>query len=322
MKKKFKFSKDQDLSIKYINFFDIKNYTLRDKIRDYYDLIVRRPFFTIKYNNLFKNQNYDIDVVLPAKGFSTLARRKKIDNLKKIKNKCILNIGCGNAFDYHLWFKFKPKKIVGVDVLNYNSSWKQVEKFVKLKKIKTKVEFYKQDFTKFKYNTKFDFIVSDAVFEHCKDFSKVIKHCSKFLKKDGILYSSYGGPMWLTYAGDHFSGRDNQNNGYNHLLLSKKKYQKYFNKNVRSLNYELNEGGGGGVLVQNNLFSKLNGNEYMKIFKKNKFIPIKTYVEFCPTGYKLINQNNKLKEKLIKKNPMIHEENYYLKTHIVYLKKK
>ena len=60
----------------------------------------------------------------------------------------------------------------------------------------------------------------------------------------------------------------------------------------------------------------------MDVFKKNKFIAIKTYAEFCPIGYMLINQNKRLKKKLLKKNPSIHEENYYLKTHIIYLKKK
>ena len=123
MKKKFKFSRDQDISTRYINFFNIKNYTIRDKIRDCYDAIIRRPFFSLVYNNFFKNQNYDIDLVLPAKGFSALARRKKLNNIKKIKNTNILNIGCGNAFDYHLWFKFKPNKIVGVDILNYQKKF-------------------------------------------------------------------------------------------------------------------------------------------------------------------------------------------------------
>ncbi len=321
MKKKFKLSTNQDISTKHINFFKIRAYSLRDTIRDYYDQIIRRPFYSLIYKNFFKYQKYQINLTLPSKGFSTLARRKKLNNIKKIQNMSILNIGCGNAFDYHMWFKFKPKKIVGIDVLNYNNSWRQVKKFVKQENIQTKIEFYRKDFNKFNYNEKFDFVVSDAVFEHCKDFLGIIRNISKFLKKGGILYSSYGGPMWLTYGGDHFSGRDDINHGFNHLLLSKKKYGIYFNKNVGTLDYELNEGGGGGVLVQEDLFSKLNGNEYMKILKKF-FSPIITYSEFCPIGYKLMKKNFLLKKKLLKKNPSIPVENYYLKTHIIYFKKK
>ena len=80
-----------------------------------------------------------------------------------------MNIGCGNAFDYHLWFKYKPKKIVGIDVLNYQNSWDKVYNYVKKKKIDIEIKFYKKDFVDFDYEEKFDFIVSDAVFEHCRD---------------------------------------------------------------------------------------------------------------------------------------------------------
>ena len=69
------------------------------------------------------------------------------------------------------------------------------------------------------------------------------------------------------------------------------------------------------------LFSKLNANEYIEILKRNKFKLIKTYVEYCPIGYELLRNNPRLYERLIKKNPSIPVENYYLKTHIVYLKK-
>ena len=69
------------------------------------------------------------------------------------------------------------------------------------------------------------------------------------------------------------------------------------------------------------LFSKLNANEYIEILKRNKFKLIKAYVEYCPIGYELLRKNPRLYERLIKKNPSIPVENYYLKPHIVYLKK-
>lgn len=322
MKKKFQFTNLKDISARHINFSEISSYSFRNKIRDFYDKIIRRPYYAKFFKNFFKNQNYKIDLVLPSKGFSTFSRREMLNHYSKIKNKTILNIGCGNAFDYHLWFKFKPKKIVGVDVLNYKNAWLQVKNFIKKEKIETKIEFYQKDFTKFKYKEKFDIIVSDAVFEHCTNLSKVIKNCNNLLKKKGIMYASYGGPMWFTYGGDHFSGRDKIQNGFNHLLLNKKEYQMYFNKNVKSLDYELNEGGGGGVLVQEDLFSKLRGDEYIKIFNKFKFNSLLTYVELCPIGHKLLNNNIILKNKLQKKFPLLPVENYYLKTHIVYLQKK
>ena len=321
MKKNFEFEKDKDISTKHISFLENKNYSLRNVIRDLYDTFLRRPFYFLKYKNFFKYQNYNINLVLPAKGFSTLSRRKKLNSMKKIEGKKILNIGCGNAYDYHLWFKFKPKKIVGIDVMNYKKSWDTVLNYKKNKNIKTDLEFYKDDFVNFNYEEKFDFIVSDAVFEHCRDFDSVIKKCSEYLNKDGIMYASYGGPMWLTYGGDHFSGRDNINSGYNHLLMEKIEYRDYVKRNIGSFDYELNEGGGGGILVENDLFSKLSANEYFNTFKKYNFYSENTYVEYCPIGFNLLKNNLSLKIQLEKKFPNIELENFYLKTHIVYLKK-
>ena len=132
-----------------------------------------------------------------------------------------MNIGCGNAFDYHHWFKFDPKKIVGIDVLNYKKSWQTVKKFVKDEKIVTKVEFYKLDIVNFQVKEKFDFIVSDAVFEHCKDFPRVINKCYKLLKKNGF-YMPHMEARLVHIWRRSFSGRDNILNGFNHLLLNKK----------------------------------------------------------------------------------------------------
>ena len=304
-----------------MSFEELEHYSIRNVLRDIYDQFLRRPFYFFKYKNFFKYQKYRIDLTLPSKGFSQKSRRDRLNQMKKITGKKILNIGCGNAFDYHLWFKYKPKKIVGIDVLNYQNSWDKVYNYVKKKKIDIEIKFYKKDFVDFDYEEKFDFIVSDAVFEHCRDLKKVIKKCHKFLKDDGVMYASYGGPMWFTYNGDHFSGRDHVKNGYNHLILEKKDYQDYVDQNIGSFNYELNQGGGGGILVENDLFSKLLANEYFEIFKENNFYSECTYVEYCPIGYRLMKKDLILKKKLLEKYKLIHPENFFLKTHIVYLKK-
>ena len=322
MRNKFKFEKDKDISTKHVSFEELENYSIRNVLRDIYDKFLRKPFYYLRYKDLFKNQNYKIDLVLPGKGFSHKSRRNRLNAMKKIKGKKILNIGCGNAFDYHYWFKFKPEKIVGIDVLNYKKSWEKVSNYIKKKNIETVIEFYKSDFVDFQYNEKFDFIVSDAVFEHCKDLRSVVKNCFKILKDDGIMYASYGGPMWFTYAGDHFSGRDNVKNGYNHLLLEKNDYKKYVDNNIGTFDFELNQGGGGGILVKSNLFSKLTANQYFEIFHENNFYSKSTTVEYCPIGRDLMNNDISLRNKLLNKYKNIHLENFYLKTHIVYLEKK
>ena len=60
----------------------------------------------------------------------------------------------------------------------------------------------------------------------------------------------------------------------------------------------------------------------MEIYKKNNLQSIFTIVEFCPIGYELLKKNHNLKQRIIKKHPLIEIENNYLKTQIVYLKKK
>ena len=127
--------------------------------------------------------------------------------------------------------------------MNYTKSWNIVREYTKKYKIDTEIEFHRGDFVNFETNEKFDFIVSDAVFEHCTDLNTVVSKCFKYLNNKGIMYASYGGPMWLTYGGDHFSGRDEVNNGFNHLLLDTEDYNKYVEKNIGSFEYELNEGG-------------------------------------------------------------------------------
>ena len=321
LKKKFNFKNNKDIStIKYSLDKSFK-FNLLSIFRDVYDLLIRRNFYKYFYNNFFKNQKYNIDLVLPAKGFSSQSRKNKLNNLKSIKNKSILSIGCGNGFDTVNWLKFNPKSITAIDLLNYSSSWKKMKNYALKRKFYTNLEFKQVDILNLDVSKKYDFIVSDAVFEHLKDFKKVITFCKKILKKDGIIYASYG-PLWYNYGGDHFSGRDKLENGFNHILLNKKDYKKYFDKNVGNLNYEISKKGSGGLLVKKDLFSKLLPNQYMEIYKKNNLQSIFTIVEFCPIGYELLKKNHNLKQRIIKKHPLIEIENNYLKTQIVYLKKK
>ena len=312
------------------NFFDVSNsnlnlneYTrqnLKNYLRDFYDFLIRRNFYYFKYKNFFKKQKYFIILVLPSKGFSDLERKKKLISMKKIKGKKILCIGCGNGFELLSWLKFKPSYIKAIDIFNYSNSWNKVNKFILENNFRTKIAFSQKNVLDLEINEKFDFIVSDAVFEHLKQFEKVISHSTKLLNDDGVIYASYG-PLWYAYGGDHFSGRDKIENGFNHLVLDEKEYFNYFNKNVGNMDYEIKHKGSGGLFVKEKLFSKIKGNEYMSIFKKNDLISEYTVVEFCPTGYNLIMNNKNIKTKIINKYPNLNIEDCYLKTQIVYLRK-
>ena len=87
--KRFIYNNKLDISSK--NFSTaVGKKNLRDLLRDYLDKFIRRPFYNIKYKNFFKKQNYNIDLVLPSKGFSSNERRKKLNSISSIKNKDIL----------------------------------------------------------------------------------------------------------------------------------------------------------------------------------------------------------------------------------------
>ena len=321
MKNSFNFSVDKDISLESKIFNNTSKNNFRNILRDIFNSYFRRPFYNILYKNFFKTQKYKIDLVLPAKGFSDTARKKKLNEFSKIKGKSILIIGCGNGQDILNLLKFKPKSIRGIDMLNYSQSWGSIKKYIKDNKFKTKIDFKKEDILDLQNKTKYDFIISDAVFEHLTEFQKVIKFLSKILKKNGIIYSSYG-PFWNCFAGDHFSGRDKLKNGYNHILLNKKQYKNYFEKNVGSISYEINNQGSAGILVKKDLFSKLTGNEYMKTYYENNLVSLYTVLEYCPIGFSLLKNYKVLRNKLLLKKTLINLEDLYLKTHIVYLKKR
>ncbi len=309
-----------DISNPNLNLNDYVGKSFKYQIRDTFDYIVRRNLYYFKYKNFFKKQNYSINLVLPSRGFSDFERKKKLNSIKNIKGKKILCIGCGNGFELLSWLKYKPSYIKAIDIFNYSKSWGKVLKFISEKNLSSKIEFFQKGVLDIDQTEQFDFIVSDAVFEHLVELEKVILHCSKLIKDDGIIYASYG-PLWYTYGGDHFSGRDKKENGFNHLLLSKKNYLEYFEKNVGSIDYEIKKKGSGGFFVKEELFSKKNGNEYMDIFRQNNLISNYTVVEFCPIAYKLILKNKKIRDELLYKYPSMQIEDYYLKSHIIYLKK-
>ena len=301
----------------------IKSYIKRNYkkiLRDFYDYLIRRNFFKLKYKNFFKKQTYYYNLTLPSKGFSDEARKKKLNSIKKIEKKNMLCIGCGNGYELLAWLKFNPNSIEAIDIFNYTNSWEKINRYINEKKFKTKIKFSQKNILNLNPKKKFDFIISDAVFEHLKDFDRVIGHCVKLLKDDGVIYASYG-PLWFSYGGDHFSGRDSLNNGLNHLILNKNQYSNYFKKNVKKIKDEIKYYGSGGLFVKEKLFSKKSGNEYMDTFKKNNLISIYTVLEFCPMGLNLMKNNISLGKKILKKYKKLYIEDLYLKSQIVYLKK-
>jgi ubiquinone/menaquinone biosynthesis C-methylase UbiE len=199
-------------------------------------------------------------IFLGQKGNDYIFHRKNLNQYKKINNKIILIVGCGHGQDIESWVKYKPRKIIAIDYLNYSSAWNKRKKYFK-SKYNINVEFYQADAKSLDMinDNSVDFVCSDAVYEHLQNYEKVICELVRVLKKNGIMYASFG-PLWCSFGGDILSGSDNVKNGFNHILLSKIDYQKYFentfDKNDRRRFY-----------FENDMFSYLKADEYMSIIE-------------------------------------------------------
>lgn len=190
----------------------------REIVRDMLDRLIRRPFYKIRYRKKFADFSCKIDLVLPEKGMSTLARRSWINQYAPLKNSRILVVGCGDGWDFGSYLRYQPKEILGVDLYNFSSSWAKIQDYVMESKLPTQVSFKQADISQLdKIGVgKFDIICSDAVFEHFREFEISIKVLYNLLRPQGIMYASYG-PLWYTWGGDHFSGRGGIEQGFNHL---------------------------------------------------------------------------------------------------------
>jgi len=310
-----------DISSTHIPFDPNIGHSPRDILRDLYDLFFRRRIYQFIYKNYFQELPYKYDYVLPAKGFSNKARINWLNRYKKIKDSRLLIIGVGNGYGIPMWLRYQPKEIIGNDVLNYDIAFKIVQNESK-SILDIPIKLIQKDIEDLNTNEvgTFDIIASEAVFEHVRNMEAVAEKCYRLLNSNGVMYASYGGPLWYTWGGDHFSGRDNLNNGFNHLLLEKNEYWEYFKINIKPTFESELKAGAGGILVKLDLFSKLNSSQYLEIFQKVGFTVKKLILEFCPVAEKVL-KNEEIRDKLFKIHPDLTIDDFKCKTHIVLLEK-
>ena len=95
----------------------------------------------------------------------------------------ILDIGCGGGL------LSEPMARLGGDVVGIDASEKNI-KIAKhhIKKNNLNIKYYNTSPEKFKSKKKFDIILNMEIVEHVEDVDIFIKHSSKFLKKNGIMF--------------------------------------------------------------------------------------------------------------------------------------
>ena len=194
--------------------------------------------------------------------------RARVNHYKKISNASIFIAGCGSGKDLPSWLKYKPKKIVGVDLFNYSKSWTRLIDLASKKYPKTNIQIFQGNLERLTNieDATFDIVASDAVFEHLINLPKVLLEFNRILKPDGIIYATYG-PMWHVWGGDHYSGNDGLSSGYNHLLLEDHEYKKYLNFEQSTVHSEDD----GRTWIKENLFSYLRPQEYVDLLEKSGF---------------------------------------------------
>lgn len=291
--------------------------SVRERFRDAIDAVIRRPLYKLLYGKKFAHLPYPVDLVLPEKGMSTLAKRQWVNRYVPLENSRILVIGCGTAWDFGSYLRFKPKEIVGVDLYNFSRCWQQVQDYVTQRGGPTKVSFYQADIAGIDslITGNFDLIASDDVFEHCCDLEAVLKTLYGLLRKGGVMYAGYG-PLWYTWGGDHFSGRGGIEQGYNHLILDSDAYLDYYKIYLKDEEFEVQNG---GRYIPLALFSKLPSNEYFNLYCRTGFVAREIRVYFSRKASAL--RRSKLFDDILEKFSEIKAEDLLIKSHYVILEK-
>ena len=95
----------------------------------------------------------------------------------------ILDIGCGGGL------LCEPMSRLGAEVFGMDASEKNIEVAkIHAKKSNLNIKYFCSSPEKFKSDLKFDVILNMEIIEHVEDVDFFLKSCTKFLKKNGIMF--------------------------------------------------------------------------------------------------------------------------------------
>ena len=249
--------------------FKLNKVSLKESIK----IKIRKYIYPIYlfYKERSLNKTFDIKkkymfdkIFLGQKGNDYEFHAHNLNKYKTISGSVMLVIGCGHGQDVERWLKYKPKKIIAIDYINYDRAWK-IRKDYFTKKYNIEVEFLQADAEDLKIlkDNSIDLVCSDAVYEHLKNLNLVLGEVNRVLKVRGVVYSTFG-PLWYTFGGDMISGSDDLKNGFNHLCLNKDDYLNYFENTFKKNDYR-------EFYFNNDFFSRLSAIEYFTIIEKDNY---------------------------------------------------
>lgn len=141
-----------------------------------------KAFFE-KYDELRINQR-----VLNANDLIEIPAFRNI--MPNVKNKKILDLGCGYGENDKYYKELGAKSILGLDISTHMIE--MANRYNKLKDIDYKV-IAMEDI--YQINDKFDIVISSLAFHYIKDYNRLVKDIYNLLNKDGYLIFSQEHPF-------------------------------------------------------------------------------------------------------------------------------
>lgn len=222
--------------------------------------------------------------------------RRRVNKFFPLKGKSMLVAGCGLGYDVTSWIKYPINSLTGIDYFNFERAWRLQEDACRNINNNATLRFEQKDLENLESfpDDSFDLIVSDAVFEHIQNLEKVLIDFKRILKPGGLIYATFG-PLWHCWHGDHVSGLNRIEDGYNHLLLNKEDYQSYIN----SLEKYFDQTYDPRLWINNGLFSRLKPNQYLELFERNGFERQFIAAIIDPRAVKCLKTNQPIRDKLL-----------------------
>lgn len=159
---------------------------------------------------------------------------RRFGGIPDLKNKTVLDVGCGHGSMCVYMALAGAKKVVGMDInselidfANENIKENYPELQDKIKFLNISLEDYEED-------TVFDYIISKSSFEHVINLKQMMDEITKRLKVGGKFYTGFG-PLYNSPYGDH--KRTQMKIPWGHVIVPEKKIVEKLNtKSNRRIN--------------------------------------------------------------------------------------
>ncbi len=124
-----------------------------------------------------------------------------------LKDKTVLDLGCGFGEHCKRFVKSGAKKVVGIDI-----SEKMLE-IANQENADSKITYINMPMEEIsKLNEKFDVVISSLAFHYVEDFSGVVKNIYDLLNENGIFLFSQENPLCTCFSGGNRWTKDENGN--------------------------------------------------------------------------------------------------------------